>query len=67
MNDARGDFLGLPHGTKPTAVIANEIYKLVPLKAMQNSKIERRPYCTISDHESSSVALNELVMNARRL
>ena len=26
-----------------------------------------RPYCAISDHESSSMTINELAMNARRL
>ena len=35
MDDARGDFLGLPHGTTPAAVIANKI-KLRSFKSREH-------------------------------
>ena len=38
MDDVRGRFLGLPHGTTPAAVTTNKIYKIVPLRAVKNSK-----------------------------
>ena len=69
MDDVRGDLLEPSNSTTPAAVIANENIKVRSFESNDttHSKRECGPYCGTSDHESSSVTLNELAMNTRRL
>ena len=66
MDDARGRFLGLPHGTTPAALKTKNI-KMNSLKCSENiQKKEGGPDRFVSDNQSSSVTLIELAMKARK-
>ena len=68
MDDVRDRFLGLPHGTTPTAVTTNKNKKMSSFKSSENSqKKEAGPDRSVSDNQSSSVTLNELAMKARKI
>ena len=68
MDDVRGRFLGLPHGTIPAAVTTNENIKMSSFKSRENfQKKEGGPDRSVSDIQSSSVTLNELAMKARKI
>ena len=65
MNDVRGLFLGMPHGTTPAAVTTN---KNIIISSFKNSgDIQRKSVgqIAVSDNQSSSVTLNELAKKAR--
>ena len=65
MNDVRGLFLGMPHGTTPAAVTTN---KNIIISSFKNSgDIQRKSVgqTAVSDNQSSSVTLNELAKKAR--
>ena len=63
MDDVRGRFLGLPHGTTPAAVTTNKNIKMSSFNSSENiQKKEGGPDRSVSDHQSSSVTLNELAM-----
>ena len=67
MDNVRGRFLGLPHGTTPAAVTRNKNIKMSSLKSSENiQKEERGPDRSVSDNQSSSVTLNELAMKTRK-
>ena len=67
MDDVRGRFLGLPHGTRPAAVTTNKNIKMSSFKSIENiQKKEGGPDRSVSDNQSSSVTLNELAMKARK-
>ena len=67
MDDVRGRFLGLPHGTTPVAVTTNKNLKMSSYKSSENiQKKEGGPDRSVSDNQSSSVTLNELAMKARK-
>ena len=67
MDDVRGRFLGLPHGTTPAAVTTNKNIKMSSFKSSENiQKNEGGPDRSVSDNQSSSVTLNELAMKARK-
>ena len=63
MDDVRGRFLLLPHGTTPAAVTTNKNIKMSSFKNSENIKKEGVPERYVSDNQSSSVTLNELAMN----
>ena len=69
MDDVRGRFLGLPHGTTPAAVTTNKNMKMSSFKSSENiqKKEEGGPDRSVSDNQSSSVTLNELAMKARKI
>ena len=68
MDDVRGLFLGLPHGTTPAAVTTNKNMKMSFFKSSENiQKKEGGPDRSVSDNQSSSATLNELVMKARKI
>ena len=65
MNDVRGLFLAMPHGTTPAAVTTN---KNIIISSFKNSgDIQRKSVgqTAVSDNQSSSVTLNELAKKAR--
>ena len=67
MDDVRGRFLGLPHGTTPAAVTTNPNIKMSSFKSHENiQKNEGGPDRSVWDNKSSSVTLNELAMKARK-
>ena len=67
MVDVRGIFLGLPHGTTPAAVTANNNIKMSTFKSSKNiQKKEGGPDRSVSDNQSSSVTLNKLTIKAKR-
>ena len=67
MDDVRGRFLGLPHGTTPASVTANKNIKIISLNSSENiQKKEGGPDRSVSDNQSSSVTLDELAMKARK-
>ena len=68
MDDVRGRFLGLPHGTTSAAVTTNKNIKMSSFKSSENiQKKEGGPDRSVSDNQSSSVTLNELAMKARKI
>ena len=69
MDDVRGRFLGLQHGTTPAAVTTNKNMKMSSFKSSENiqKKEEGGPDRSVSDNQSSSVTLNELAMKARKI
>ena len=67
MDNARGHFLGLSHGTTLAAVTTNKNIKMSSFKSSENiQKKEGGPDRSVSDNQSSSVTLNELAMKARK-
>ena len=51
MDDVRGRFLGLPHGTTPAAVTTNKNIKMSSFKSSENiQKKEGGPYRSHSLH-----------------
>ena len=67
MDDVRGRFLGLPHGTTPVTVTTNKNIKMSSFKSSENiQKKEGGPDRSVLDNQSSSVTLNELAMKARK-
>ena len=68
MDDVRGRFVGLPHGTTQAAVATNKNIKMSSFKSSGNiQKKEDGPHRSVSDNQSSSVTLNELAMKARKI
>ena len=67
MDDVRGRFLGLSHGTKQAAVTTNKNIKMSSFNSSENiQKKEGGSDRSASDYLSSSVTLNELAMQARK-
>ena len=67
MDDVRGRFLGLPHGTTPAAVTKNRNIKMSSFKSSEIvPRKEGGPDRSVSDNQSSSVTLIELAMKARK-
>ena len=67
MDDVRGRFLGLPHGTTPAAVTTNRNIKMSSFKSSEIvQRKEGGPDRSVSDNQSSSVTLIELAMIARK-
>ena len=67
MDDVRGRFLGLPHGTTPAAVTTNKNIKMSFFKSSENIQNKKSGQDrSVSDNQSSSVTLNELAMKARQ-
>ena len=67
MDDVRGRFLGLSHGTTPAAVTSNKNIKMSFFKSNENiQKKESGPDRSVSDNQSSLVTLNELAMKAKK-
>ena len=68
MDDVRGRFLGLLHGTTPAAVTTNKNITMSSFKSSENiQKKEGGPDSrSVSDSQSSSVTQNELAMKARK-
>ena len=61
MDDVRGRFLGLPHGTTPAAVTTNKNIKMSSFKSSENiQKKEGGPDRSVSDNQSSSMILRKL-------
>ena len=68
MDDVRGCLFGLPHGTTPAVVTTNKNIKMSSFKSSENiQKKVDGPNRSVSDNQSSSVALNELAMKARKI
>ena len=68
MDDVRGRFLGLPHGTIPAAVTTNKKLKMSSFKSSENiQKKEGGPDRSVSDNQSSSLTLNELAIKAGKI
>ena len=68
MDDVRGRFLGLPHGTKSAAVTTNKNINMSSCKSSENiQKKEGGPDRSVSDNQSSSVTLNEVAIKARKI
>ena len=68
MDDVRGRFLGLPHGTTPAAVTTNKNIQMSSFESSENiQKTEGGPDSSVSANQSSSVTLNELAMKARKI
>ena len=66
MDEVRGRFLGLPHGTTPAAVTTNRNIKMSSFKSSEIvQRKEGGPDRSVSDNQSSSVTLIELAMKAR--
>ena len=52
MDDVRGHFLGLPHGTTPAAVTTNKNIKMNSFKSSENiQKIEGGPDRSVSGNQ----------------
>ena len=67
MDDVRGRFLGLPHGTTPAAVTTNRNIKMSSFKSSEIvQRKEGGPDRSVTDNQSSSVTLIELAMKARK-
>ena len=63
MDDVRGRFLGLPHGTTPAAVKTNKNIKLSSFKSSGNiQKKEDGPDRSVSDNQSSSVEKSSIML-----
>ena len=63
MDDVRGRFLGLPHGTTPAAVTTNKNIKMSSFKSGENIQRNKGgPDRSVSDYQSSKVTLNELAI-----
>ena len=61
MEDVRGRFLGLPHGTTPAAVTTNKNIKMSSFKSSENiQKKEGGLDRPVSDNQSSSMILRKL-------
>ena len=68
MDDVRGLFLGMPHGTTPAAVTTNKNIIMSSFKSSRDiQKKEGGPDRPVSDNQSSSVTLNELAKKARKI
>ena len=65
MDDVRGLFLQMPHGTTPAAVTTTKNIIMSSFKSSRNiQKKECGPDRSVSDNQSSSVTLNELAVKA---
>ena len=65
MDDVRGLFLRMPHGTTPAAVTTNKNIIMSSFRSSRNiQKKECGPDRSVSDNQSSSVTLNELAVKA---
>ena len=61
MDDVRGRFSGLPHGTTPAAVTTSKNIKMSYFKSSENiQKKEGGPDRSVSDNHSSSMILRKL-------
>ena len=63
MDDVRGHFLGMPHGTTPAAETTNKNIIMSSFKSSRD--IQKKE--AVSDNQSSSVTLNELAKKARKI
>ena len=67
MDDVRGLFLRMPHGTTPAAVTTNKNIIISSFKSSGNIRKRKRVGQTaVSDNQSSSVTLNKLAKEARK-
>ena len=66
MNDVRGLFLGMPHGTTPAAVTTNKNIIMSSFKSSRDNKKKEGGTDNCLDNQSSSVTLNEVAMKARK-
>ena len=67
MNDVRGLFLRMPHGTTPAAVTTNKNIHVIISSFKSSRNIQKKecgPDRSVSDNQSSSVTLNELAVKA---
>ena len=67
MDDVRGLFLGMPHGTTPAAVTTNKNIIMSSFKSSGDIQRKWVGQTAVSDNQSSSVTLNELANKARKL
>ena len=69
MDDVRGLFLGMPHGTKPAAVTTNKNIIMCSFKS--SGYIQKKEggggQTAVPDNQSSSATLNELAKKARKI
>ena len=66
MDDGRGLFLGMPHGTTPAAVTTNKNIIMSFFKSSRDIQKKWVGQTVVSDNQSSSVTLNELAKKARK-
>ena len=67
MDDVRGLFLGMPHGTTPAAVTTNKNIIMSSFKSSRYIQKKEGGPTAVSDNQSSSVTLNELAKKARKI
>ena len=67
MDDVRGLFLGMPHGTTPAAVTTNKNIIMSSFKSSGDIQRKRVGQTAVSDKQSSSVTLNQLEKKARKI
>ena len=67
MDDVRGLFLGMPHGTTPAAVTTNKNIIMSSFKSSRDNKKKEGGPDNCLDNQSSSVTLNEVAMKARKI
>ena len=67
MDDVRGLFLGMPHGTTPAAVTTYKNIIMNSFKAVETFKRKMMGQTAVSDNQSTSVTLNELAKKARKM
>ena len=67
MDDFRGLFLGMPHGTTPAAVTTNKNIIMSSFKSSGDIQKKEVGYTAVSDNQSSLVTLNELAKKARKI
>ena len=64
MDDVRGLFLRMPHGTTPAAVTTNKTIIMSPFKSSGDIQKEEGGPDSCSDNQSSSVTLSKLANKA---
>ena len=68
MDDVRGLFLRMPHGTTPAAVTTNKNIIMSSFKSSRDiQKKEGGGQTAVSDNQSSSVTLDKLAKKARKI
>ena len=66
MDDVRGLFLGMPHGTTPATVTTNKNIIMSSFKSSKDIQKKEGGQTAVSDYQSSSVTLNELAKKAKK-
>ena len=66
MDDVRGLFLRMPHGTTPAAVTKNKNTIISSFKSSGNIKKKRVGQTAVSKNQSSSVTMNKLAKEDRK-